>query len=271
MFAKLLKYEWRSNAATCSVLSLCALGVSVLGGIGLRYLVAQGPLELETSAIMGIMMMLMAVIFSLAAYAIAVFVIQLVRFYKSRFTDQGYLTFTLPVSVHQIFLSSALNMLIWSVLSGLVVALCFLIMALFATVGMEFPVDMDQLLALLEEILELDLYPDGYGLATVLSGIVSTLSGVVLPMTCLTVGASIAKKHKILASFGIYYGISMVMSWIQGMMNLTAIFDTALMNPDAYMEQMMNQLIVTTVIQAVLAVAGYFVSTWLMKKKLNLN
>ena len=265
MFAKLLKYEWRSNATTCGILSLCVLGVSLLGGIVLRYMITSEN-DIQGSAVFSLAMMLMLVILSLAAYYIAIYILQLVRFYKNKFTDEGYLTFTLPVTAHQIFLSSAVNLLIWTVLSGLVLGVCILIMFLFATVGIDYPI-MDEV----GELIGTDLYPDGYGLVTLLGQIVSTLFGVIMPLTCLTVGASLAKKHKILAAFGIYYVINMVMSFMQGMMSMASIFGTAIYDEEAYLEMTMENTVTTMVVQLIAGVVCYFLSTALMKKKLNLN
>ncbi len=266
MFAKLLKYEFRSNATTCSILSLCVLGVSVLGGFGLRYLISNGS-EMPDGASVSASMALVAVFFSLFAYVAAVYVMQLVRFYKNKFTDEGYLTFTLPVNVHQIFLSSALSLLLWTLISGLVLALCILIMYLFATVGMDW---MNEIYYITEPVYE-DIYPDGYGWVLALTGISITAFGVILPLSCLTVGASIAKKHKILAAFGIYYGISVVLNWIQSILMLSSVFESAISDADRYMELMMEQQALTAAIQLLAAVGGYFLSTWLMKRKLNLN
>lgn len=264
MFAKLLKYEWRSNAAACGILSLCVLGVSLLGGIVLRNLVTS-DIDIEGSAIVSLSLMMLLVVLSLVAYAIAIYILQLVRFYKNKFTDEGYLTFTLPVNAHQIFLSSAVSMLIWTVISVLVLGASVLIMYLIATVGIDYPIEE------VTDLLGTETYPDGYTIVTVLSQVVSAIFGVILPLTCLTVGASIAKKHKILAAFGIYYVINMIMNFVQGMMTTASLLGTAVYSEDVYLQMEMENAITTMIVQLVLAVAGYFLSTGLMKKKLNLN
>ncbi len=268
MFAKLLKYEWRSNAATCSVLSLCALGVAVLGGFVLRGIVTTAIEDFQGAIMAGRGMLLILVLLSLVAYSGAVYIIQLVRFYKSRFTDEGYLTFTLPVNAHQIFGASLVNLLIWTLISGLVLSLCIFILYLFATVGVEYPINIWELLSEIESELE---YPAGYNLVSVLSTVCSSIFSLVMPLTCLTVGASIARKHKILAAFGIYYGISMAIGFVESVMMTGTLLSTAMDNWDYYLQQVMTRSIILAVIQLVAAVAGYFVSTTLMTKKLNLS
>lgn len=265
MFAKLLKYEWRSNAGTCGILSLCVLGVSVLGGFALRYIVISDE-NARGSAVFSLGMLLMLAVLSLIAYGFAIYILQLVRFYKNKFTDEGYLTFTLPVTAHQIFLSSAVNLLIWMLISGLVLGLCLLIMGLFATVGIDYPIMED-----VSEMLGTEALPDGYGLVMLLSRIVSVVFGVVMPLTCLTVGACVAKKHKIMAAFGIYYVISMVMSFLQGVMQMASMFGNVVYSEEDFMQLEMENAVIAMAAQLIVAVAGYFLSTGLMKKKLNLN
>ena len=117
MFAKLLKYEWKATSKLLGVLSLAALGVGVVGTSVLKILVvsfADGIGDgLEGFIPVILIPAMIMIVFALIAYAFGSVIILMYRFYKNKFTDEGYLTFTLPVNSHQIFLSSLLNMLIW--------------------------------------------------------------------------------------------------------------------------------------------------------------
>ena len=136
MFAKLLKHEWKSTAGLLGILSLAALGLSVLGTVILRILNNYGdqmsgngyPL---VPVALGTMLFFLAV--ALIAYAVGSRILLLARFYRNKFTDEGYLTFTLPVNCHQIFLSALLNMVAWSLITGAVTAAVVGIVALFGT------------------------------------------------------------------------------------------------------------------------------------------
>ena len=55
--------------------------------------------------------------------AVAVFVLMVRRFYTSFFTDEGYLTFTLPVTVDCHLASKTVSMMIWSAISSAVTLL----------------------------------------------------------------------------------------------------------------------------------------------------
>ena len=73
--------------------------------------------ENEDAAMSDLTMVLCMVLLSCGIVAIAVccaasLFFMIYRFYKRCFTDEGYLTFTLPVTNHQILLSSIINCII---------------------------------------------------------------------------------------------------------------------------------------------------------------
>ena len=140
MFSRLLKHEWRANAGLLGMLSLAAFGIGVLATAVLRILMStSGALWWETEKGLGVALVIALCMFlffsvvALSVYAIAVQVILLYRFYKNKFTDEGYLTFTLPVKTSHIFWSSFLNMLIWLGISILVVFSVVFLAVLFGT------------------------------------------------------------------------------------------------------------------------------------------
>lgn len=268
MFAKLLKYEWKSSRGILGILSLAALGVGVLGTLILHTLVKNST---ETTAGDETAMWLPAVliivliflILALVAYGVGSELLLLYRFYKSKFTDEGYLTFTLPVTSRQIFLASFLNMAIWMAIIGLVIMLSVGMMVLVSIVtsGVFNYVDYSEIRESFSMMLE---SLDGENLVWLspIAGLVSFVYSLVMMMTSVSVGAVLAKKHKLLAAFGIYYGISMVSGILNSLLSMVMTFSAS---------PSMNVLYLGQIgIQAVLAVGGFFLSTYLMEKKLNL-
>ena len=287
MFAKLLKHDWRATAGTLGILSLAALGASLLAG-GALFCLTRFDEELTGMAVAGLALSMVFLCLALAAYSVAVQIIQLVRFYKSRFTDEGYLTFTLPVNSHQIFLSAFLNMLIWSVLSSVVLIVS---VGLILLIGLPWDqinetmgqIQQAQITELLEEIYSFYGFKiDGTFIGfQILQIIVNSLYGIVMMLTCITVGAVAAKKHKIIAAFVAYY----VISFLTGMVGNILSVGTSIDNMDHYLSSMLGSaadsmqsmyqmalqnMSLTIVWEIVLIVAGYFLSTYLMKRKLNL-
>ena len=265
MFAKLLKYEWRSSAPLFGILSGAVLLLAVLGGFLLRQIVDLG-LGLSGTVIFTGTTSLFFIVLSLLGYTAAINVILLIRFYKHKFTDEGYLTFTLPVTVDQIFLSSALNMLIWHLIALIVVLLCAVVMVFIGTSGLS----KEDLQGVIDSV-GLDFSVTSVDWLGTLASAVNAVYSVILPMTCLTLGAVKARKHKILSAFGFYYLILIGMGILESFLN-TAAYLSSLMDPeDVYQQLTVEATIIPMIVQVVIIVGGYFLSTHLMRRKLNLN
>ena len=280
MFSKLLKHEWKANAGLLWILSACAVGVGLLGAGILRtitYLEAHmlnG--QMAAIAISSLSSMMVFVVLALVAYALAVQFINLWRFYKNKFTDEGYLTFTLPVNPHQIFLASLLNILAWLVISACVVLLSVLLMVFVGTSEQvkEFfraMVEMDQAMGDVDEI-----GLPGIGLFMCLSLVqifVAPVYAIVLLMTSITLGCVLAKKHKILATIGMYYVINMVVNVISSVLSVVPtimMLGSMMENMENYMYNLSLAVGLSLLMQIGLSIGGYFWSTHLMKHKLNL-
>ena len=285
MFSKLLKHEWKANWGLMSILALAAIGMALVGTIALRVLVNYGDMISESESFLVLLLfplgMLVGVSFiGLAIYAAAVSFVMMFRFYKNKFTDEGYLTFTLPVNTHQIFLSSALNMLIWWVI-GIVLSVILLIcMILFGTAN-DGLINMDIIRALqntegfwalMGEIYG-QILGDSYGILGLATLVVTPIYSVVLWMTCITLGAVVAKKHKILAAIGISYGASIALNIISSVVSVLPSL-ILIGNPNPGEVEMQAYFTLSSIMQLLIlvgvTVGGYFLSTHLMKHKLNL-
>lgn len=271
MFRKLLKHEFRATRGLLGTLSCAALFLSIPGGLALRLLIhlvqSQPSDEVVASfGIIGLFFAMIFIMFALGAYTLGVQVYLCWRFYKHKFTDQGYLTFTLPATCTQIYLSSYVSILLWSLLSGLVVTVSVNLIALIG--AGEYILDPEVLAeigAVFEELLfAYDQIAEPVLLCTAL--VLSVLSAPAIPMVCITLGAVLAKKHKILMAFVMYYGISTVLSFIQSVLS---VFLGLILVPDP-IEHFNLSVLLPCVLSAVLAAGGSVLSIWLTKHKLNL-
>ena len=118
MFVKLLKQEWRANRGLIGL--LCAvIGISGLltGGI-LRYMTWSTATGNDFMVIV-YTIILTAAVLAIFGCCVGAMYLLVYRFYQSRFTDQGYLLLTLPVTTHQQLLGSITNTLMGMVLVGM--------------------------------------------------------------------------------------------------------------------------------------------------------
>jgi hypothetical protein len=284
MFSKLLKHEWKANWSLMSILTLAVVGVGILGTIALRVLVNYGDAITQSESVLVLLLFPLTTLVSVSYMGIAVYVaavgfVLMYRFYKHKFTDEGYLTFTLPVKTNHIFLSSGLNMVIWTVISFLVALLMYAMMLLCGT-AQEGLFNDD----IVEAFSSLGIFMDGIGEEftelmgagfvplLILNVLVVPLFSTVIAMTCVTLGAVVAKKHKILAIIGISYGVEMVLSILLSVVTYLPLFIAAIIDPsmESPMLYITLTLILTFLLQAGITVGGYFLSTRLMKNKLNL-
>lgn len=264
MFVKLFKHDWKANFGLFSLLSGCALGIACIAAIILRLLTTYWAEFTSNDALS--LLLLPAIIFlffaflAIVIYGTAINYLQLFRFYKSRFTDQGYLTFTLPVKASHIFFSTVLNMVIWSAISTLVILASFAIAFYFGNV----PGIVTALKQMAEEIRSA-FFADNF-IVLAFYCLCELAYNLLMPLCAIVVGASIAKKHKILVIIGIIYGVSTVVGVLEGL--ISVVFSVILME-SGILAFTANYLAIA-VIPLTLAIVSVPLSIYLMKNKLNL-
>ena len=114
MFGKLLKYEFKSTAKWYLLITLIALGLSILTGIiGASSVPSFLHMDVDTlrvvSGILGILIFGGVIGLYLSNYYIIIR-----RFYSNIYGREGYLTWTLPASPHAIILSKFVGALVAS-------------------------------------------------------------------------------------------------------------------------------------------------------------
>ena len=268
MFGKLLKHELRSSAPLMLILSGIALIFGFMGAASLR-IMAKTPDTIMNNPETGIWIMIAFMLLFYAAYigiilyAAASQYIQLFRFYGSRFTDRGYLTFTLPISTHTNFLSAATNMLIWQSVVYCVTILAIIIMVVG---GMA-----DEFQIITTPTIE-DFANTPWGLFAAMLFLlsVSPIYTVIANMTAVVTACSVFKRMKVLGCIGFIYALSMVSGFLFTAVMMLSVMPSAFAGNDPT-PAMAISYIIMGVVMLLASVGGYFLSTYLMKKKLNLS
>ena len=136
MLGKLMKYEWKQTSKIVLIMLLVVVGVTLLGVAGIvipiRYLVAQEAMrDIDVIPIflsMTVMLTFFLYVFSLVGVNYVLYGYQGVRFYKTMYTEQGYLTHTLPLMPGQILLGKTVVAVAWSVIMNLCVVLSVVVL-----------------------------------------------------------------------------------------------------------------------------------------------
>ena len=213
MFGKLMKAEWRASrrviGALCAVVLISGALLGLLGNLLLRE--SSGSWQLPGFVNVLFSLLSVAAVLAVALSLAASVFYALWRYYRSRFTEEGYLTYTLPVNNHQLMLSSILASVLEILLVGLAtVAAVAMAFSIFAA---ELPwneVDWGLVGRRFEELLH-GLRPvAGDVLLVLLNMVLMFLATLLTLMLAVTIGATAAKKHPVLLAIAVYYGLSLV-------------------------------------------------------------
>lgn len=278
MLGKLLKYDFKATGKLFGILSVIVLCTTAVGCGALTMMIsydgfsANNPVELIFS--ISISMLFFFSVLAIFAYALAVMVLVIHRFYNSMFTDQGYLTFTLPVSSHTLLLSKTISSAVTMLGSVIVAVLCivgFVMTSIYAVSDANLP-------QLIWEAFREWLNIFGINVIATTSTaivllIVRQISAILTIFLAFTIGAVVVKKHKVLAGIGFYFAISCGKSIIQSIVSVEIMYfsdaENSLISSSG--NWLMFDQWMQILFSAALAVAAYFITHHLIKNKLNLS
>lgn len=198
-----------------------------------------------------------------------------VRFYKNLFTDEGYLTFTLPVKRSELLASKTVHAFIWQTLHLLLIAVCKTV-SYAATDNALYTSSIQWLSRAWEN--------DGawlilYGLLLLIMYVGIMLFSIALVYFCITLGAVIVKKAKLILSIAIYYVLNSIINSTV-MTAFFVIIGVVVASYDAVFVTM-TDLQVNIVIALALAVIAmiififtalmYFITLSCLERRLNLS
>ena len=125
MLRKLLKHEFRATGRIMLPIYLILL-VTAVGS----NLAGRGMMDGRSEAlnILGVLI-IMAFGFAICGALLMAFVLMIQRFYKNLLQDEGYLMFTLPVSVHQHIWSKLIVSAVWFIATVLAIIAASLVVA----------------------------------------------------------------------------------------------------------------------------------------------
>lgn len=199
-------------------------------------------------------------------------VVTIHRFNKNLLSDEGYLSFTLPVKAHCHVDCKMIVSLIWFALSGIVAMLSIFVLA----------IDQNTIIHLQEFFAECsDAFRQigANGVILILEGILflvlSVLSSTIKIYAAITVG-NMSSKHKLLAGAGAYLGFGVIEQIIT-----TTILSAFRDWPEHYFRNIKTALggiqaaetvmLIMIIFTLIFGVAYYLLTNWMLKNKLNLE
>ena len=123
MLRKLMKHEFRATARIMGPLYLVLLVTAICANFSARVM------DRADSALLNMLSALVVMAFVVAIIGVCFmsFALMLQRFYRNLLRDEGYIMFTLPASVHQQVWSKLIVSTVWFVATGAAVILSFLV------------------------------------------------------------------------------------------------------------------------------------------------
>lgn len=221
MLGKLIKYDFRALSRT-----LFPLQIGVLSGGLLATLLVALTLRIGGSAGQNVSSLLRGLIMgvsatasvliaiAIAASAFVTFLLVCLHFYNNFLGDEGYLTFTLPVTTGRLLWAKVIAGMLWLLINAAVILITILIFAVFGTTTDS--IMNNDVLLMIKELFS-RIVPEAARYVNmplviaeaVVAAFVALAAQLMEWYFAIVVGGQVAKKHRILAAIGMYLLINM--------------------------------------------------------------
>ena len=258
---KLLKYEFRATGRVFLPFFGALIVISVINRI-------LGAI-FDGSGAPYVIGMVIAVMLMVAVFVVA-YVLMIQRFSKNLIGDEGYLMFTLPVSVDAIIFSKMIVSAVWFILNALIVVISIMIMAL-VDIGRVWPFIRD----FLNGIFSFGMGAVGITIQAIIFLILTMFSSVLMFYMCIAL-SMLFNRRRGLASVGIYMALMTAMQTLGALgigflgTDLVGVMFGWIGNlSEAGIANMM--LLGSNLVGIVVSGIMYFVTRFMLSRKLNLE
>lgn len=276
MLGKLIKYDLKAMNRFLIIIHLFLLCASVLIRIFFTGRVFTENMDFNNqNFVLPFLLFLVLFTVLISAAAFATQLVIAIRFYKNTFSDEGYLTHTLPVAGGKLLLSKTIAGCIWGIIDML-----FLHISLWIVMATPYVTELftESWASVWEELQLTDKGPaltfQSFLLLYIATCLIGVITNVVLFYASVAIGQFVP-GHKVLGAIAAYFVISTFVSVIMliimalsGLLGasihpLSASFDFTI-----YIRNSLNLAIICSIIQSAVL---YSVTYWIMEKKLNLE
>ncbi|MDP3446879.1 MAG: hypothetical protein Q8S22_02350 [Eubacteriales bacterium] len=289
MLKKLMKHDFRALSRTLFPLQIGILGGGLVATLltALTIRLGQNTANTGGSALLRQLIMgvsaTASVLIGVAIMASALVTLLLIcyHFYRSFLANEGYLTFTLPVSTSKLIWSKLLTGMFWTLINGVVIMVTLLVFSVFGTTTDSFA-NMEVLHAF--RLFFTEILPEAaqyvnvplMAVEIVVISIIALAAQMLQIYFAIVVGGQVAKKNRILAAIGMYLLINMGVGIIStSFMSLVA-FGEGVSSMALETVQEVSRFMTSVfgwygVLFAGLAVLFFFLIRSIFKKNLNLQ
>lgn len=290
MLGKLIKYEWKSTYKVGLLLLLAIVLATLMG-----FVIFQAPMwksMYRDSSIDEVAEVLLniASIFSLLIYVLlligavyGIYIFLVVRFYRSMYKSEGYLLHTLPVTKHQILISKILVSTIWIYLISFAVMLSvvlFFLAMMSAISGESIPDVVGSISDVYSDIYVLfkalfsasGFSMNMYWVIILLSSILGLPAGLIIIFGAISIG-QLFSKNRVAMAILCYIGISIARSVLSSLLQGANYIGTALSvsGSEQFVGYLNSSMVLSLVLNVLLAVGCYIISYHVISKKLNME
>lgn len=277
MLGKLLKHEWKAVWKVPTLL----LGILMLIGLiaGSTFSMPIWDSDWVGLPMSGVML-IVTFFFALSGVSIGITIYLGVRYYKSMFTDEGYLTHTLPVSARELLLNKVITMSAWNLITiaGILVSLVIFGGVAFLALkplNSEFARDVIRALAELPELFNDPSLAgfQGFCASLLLMMLTSAFSGTMILIGAITLGQMV-RKHRILGAIGAYFAINAVIQMVNTMVMMPITFgsmNNIWWDMDSPFPIFTGFYTVMSLVFVAVSVGLYFLCEYLIKRQLELE
>jgi len=273
MLGKLIKHEFKSTWMVMTLILAILAGSGLFFGLSLRYFISQaGKDNLNDIQYLILGFTVFTFILIVVGLFILSIVYLIVHYYRSLYTQQGYLSFTLPATITEVVSSRMIVGCIWSMGIAAAFIVC-LVLTLLTSVGdliAKNYIDIVDSLDYIAETFGLNNFAS-FSFVYLIIFLLSVISSMLMLMFCISVG-QLWQKHKIIGAILCYFATRFVLGLISMILQLgTGIMYTAFENTSEIDNMLSAGLIRTGVYSVVCILVFYFVSIYISNKQLNLD
>ena len=275
MLGKLLKHEFKATARTMLPMFGVVVLLSVLANLGFAQIAdsENGALDILFG------LFIFAFFLGLFTMGVMAMVVMIQRFYKNVLGDEGYLTLTLPVNVHEILWSKLIVSFVWFLATGMI-AIAAVFVAVFTLTYTEFG-EMFRSMPSFSEMLRL-FFEKTAITPWQLTGAIAQFAAMIILSSltvCLHFYASMAlgysfSNNKVLLSVVFFIAISFFFSFVSSLLGIFAdgLAMTVTVEAGSPVMATLQELSLGSMIYTLIeGVILYLLTTYCLKNRLNLS